>query len=422
MLTLFPIFILAHFCSADIKSDHEIKSLPLLDWQLNFKQYSGRLNVSDTRSLSYWLVESQSNKDKDPLVLWMNGGPGCSSFFGLLMEHGPFRLTDGMDINLNLTKNPDSWNNFANVLYLETPAGVGFSTNSDVEHTNYSDDTTAEDNLTFLRKFLEAYPEYKGRDFYITGESYGGCLVPSLANHQLLTKEKVDLVLKGVAIGNGVTDDRWDSYVPLALGFHGAKQTLLQLGQWMREYCPSGFDNLCEGGKVPDQPSSSLFDRYSALMNNPYDDRINEYDINRPCFNNFLCGGNSIDNYLNRRDVQKAMHFATDDGDTTTWNMCNMDLNKAYDKCKDITDVVRNLMKNELKILYFYGETDTIGKNPKTAPWFVDDLYAGTKTTFDGNLTYTTIADCGHMAAGWKPKQTARAVHHFINDIRDWNN
>uniref|UniRef100_A0A1I7SXB9 Carboxypeptidase n=1 Tax=Bursaphelenchus xylophilus TaxID=6326 RepID=A0A1I7SXB9_BURXY len=428
MLAALLLSLTVSLSSADIKSDHEVTSLPGLEWQPYFKHYAGRLNISETKSLSYWLIESQNDKDKDPLLLWMNGGPGCSSFFGLLQEHGPFLLSEEKD-DLKLHKNPNAWNNFANVVYLETPAGSGFSLNTNYSVSQLNDNVTAEDNLNFLHQFLEAYPEYKGRDFYITGESYGGCLVPTFANHVLLAKEKIELNFKGIAMGNAVTDNQWSNYKEVSLALHGASLTLPVLGQWMREFCPSGFDNLCKGGQVS-KKTVKLGEIYANMMSNVNKDHfINAYDINRPC--------NGIDNlgkYLNQPEVQKALHLAVD-GTAVKWQECNDGIYHHYNVCKDITDDVKNIQENNLKILYFYGETDTvcpfiigdlfthkIGKNPKTAPWFFDDLYAGTRTTFDGNLTYTTIADCGHMAAAWKPKQTARAVHHFINDISDWNN
>ena len=57
--------------------------------------------------MSFRFVESQRDPKSDPLVLWLNGGPGCSSMDGLLTEHGPFRVSsDGKSIN----NNPWSWN------------------------------------------------------------------------------------------------------------------------------------------------------------------------------------------------------------------------------------------------------------------------------------------------------------------------
>jgi carboxypeptidase C (cathepsin A) len=67
----------------------EILSLPGWAGKLPSKQYSGYLNVSDTR-LHYWLVESEADPANAPTVLWFNGGPGCSSLDGFIYEHGPF--------------------------------------------------------------------------------------------------------------------------------------------------------------------------------------------------------------------------------------------------------------------------------------------------------------------------------------------
>uniref|UniRef100_A0A1I7SDW1 Carboxypeptidase n=1 Tax=Bursaphelenchus xylophilus TaxID=6326 RepID=A0A1I7SDW1_BURXY len=421
-------------CLAGVKEDHEVKSLPWLDWQLNFKHYSGWLNVSKTRSLSYWFVESQNDKAKDPLLLWLTGGPGCSSFYGLLQENGPFVLAEGDDIELKLLENPNAWNNFANVIYLESPAGVGFSQNDDETYV-YNDNNTAVDNANFLIAFLEEYPEYKGRDFYISGESYAGCYIPTLANQILSIKDKLSLNLKGVAIGNGVTVvEETLRFGAANFNFHGAGATVYELGKWMRDNCPSGFDNFCKGEKVPiDRERLDEFSLiYQQLLATP--SKPNPYDINRPCYSGVACTGNGISKYLNQVEVQRALHFLPQSGEAVEWNTCS-GINAIYRWCDDMTGDITNVLANNIKVLYFYGETDTmcsfiaadlfvhkIGKNPNTDTWFVDDLYAGTKTTFDGNLTYTTIADCGHMAAMWKPKQTARAVHHFINDISDWNN
>ena len=57
--------------------------------------YSGYLNVNDTKELHYLFVESQSSPSTDPLVIWFNGGPGCSSMLGFSQEHGPFVMEDG---------------------------------------------------------------------------------------------------------------------------------------------------------------------------------------------------------------------------------------------------------------------------------------------------------------------------------------
>ena len=96
---------------------------------------------------------------------------------GLFSENGPFILNnDGS----NVTKNDYSWNKNANMLYFESPAGVGFSQNLD-ENYPYNDTTTASDNYKALKIFFEIFDDLKNRNFFITGESYGGSYIPHLA-------------------------------------------------------------------------------------------------------------------------------------------------------------------------------------------------------------------------------------------------
>lgn len=119
------------------------------------KLYSGYLDtLSPTRKLHYVFVESQSDPDNDPVVLWLNGGPGCSSLLGFLQEIGTYTLETKYVNGSNLTKNPYAWTRNANVMYLESPAGVGFSINTDpnYQHTDY---TTADDNYASIKNFFE---------------------------------------------------------------------------------------------------------------------------------------------------------------------------------------------------------------------------------------------------------------------------
>ncbi|GBN91416.1 putative serine carboxypeptidase ctsa-1 [Araneus ventricosus] len=142
----------------------EIKDLPGLDIPINFKHYSGYLNATRGRYLHYWFVESQRSPTTDPVVLWMNGGPGCSSLDGFLSELGPLHVSaDGK----SLYKNPYSWNRVANVIFLEAPAGVGFSYADNKKYFT-DDDSTSYDNYVALQSFFEKFPEFKKNDFYIT--------------------------------------------------------------------------------------------------------------------------------------------------------------------------------------------------------------------------------------------------------------
>ena len=101
-----------------------VTNLPGLNFQVNFKHYSGFLNASAGSHYHYWFVESQHNPTTDPLLLWLNGGPGCSSMLGLLTENGPFHLNAA---GTTVHENVFAWNKQANIIYMESPGGVGFS-------------------------------------------------------------------------------------------------------------------------------------------------------------------------------------------------------------------------------------------------------------------------------------------------------
>ncbi|KAK6156621.1 hypothetical protein DH2020_010869 [Rehmannia glutinosa] len=142
---------------------------------VKFSQFSGYVTVNEEqgRALFYWLTEATDNTDTKPLVLWLNGGPGCSSVaYGASEEIGPFRINK---TGSSLYLNKYSWNRVANILFVESPAGVGFSyTNTSSNLKDSGDKRTAEDALIFLIRWMSRFPQYKYRDFYISGESYAG--------------------------------------------------------------------------------------------------------------------------------------------------------------------------------------------------------------------------------------------------------
>lgn len=112
----------------DAASDkvESLDALPGWPTQAPFDIYSGFINVANTsKEIHYVLLESMKDPLKDPLIIWFNGGPGCSSMLGFLQETGPYVLEDGAT---TYTENAYSWNKETNILYVDQPAGVGYST------------------------------------------------------------------------------------------------------------------------------------------------------------------------------------------------------------------------------------------------------------------------------------------------------
>ncbi|XP_065316502.1 lysosomal protective protein-like isoform X1 [Gordionus sp. m RMFG-2023] len=200
-LNLIAFFCIVRLVILQVQQSYDkIEYLPGYSNNISFNQYSGYLNGKSFRKLHYWFVESQNNPKKDPLLLWMNGGPGCSSLDGLLSELGPFHIKDKGD---TLYNNPYSWNKVANVIFLEAPAGVGFSY---AEDNNYSfnDDEVSLDNYEALKDFFQRFPQFSENELYITGESYAGIYVPTLTVRILRDMPQNGMNLKGFAIGNGL--------------------------------------------------------------------------------------------------------------------------------------------------------------------------------------------------------------------------
>lgn len=97
--------------------------------------FAGYLNVSSTKALYYVYTPSEDNPSKDPLVVMTSPGPGCSPLHSWLYSKGEFTFTRN---TTNFRHNPHNWNQKANVLYIEGPAGVGYSIGVETEVSDNS--------------------------------------------------------------------------------------------------------------------------------------------------------------------------------------------------------------------------------------------------------------------------------------------
>ena len=158
----------------------EVTALPGWAGALPSRQYSGYLPVGDgTRHLHYYFTESEASPSADPVTLWLNGGPGASSIaYGMMTEIGQLVFNrDSLAANTTavpaLQYNRYGWSTFTNMLYLESPVGVGFSY-CENPPCRSNDTSTATDSFDALTGFFQRFPAFSGRKFYITGESSHG--------------------------------------------------------------------------------------------------------------------------------------------------------------------------------------------------------------------------------------------------------
>ncbi|XP_064463032.1 venom serine carboxypeptidase-like [Ornithodoros turicata] len=170
------------------------------------ESYSGLITVDQDKgsNLFFFLVKSKGRTLKAPLILWLQGGPGQSSLFTEFVENGPI----GIDGNGNLYERNITIQEHYDILYLDQPVGAGYSFTRNLTHGfAQSLEDMASDMEIFLQQFLFLFKEYKKRDFYISGESYGVRPAASLAVHMhdlARRSTPIGLNLKGVILGVGL--------------------------------------------------------------------------------------------------------------------------------------------------------------------------------------------------------------------------
>lgn len=173
---------------------------------------------------------------------------------GFTQEHGPYQIMSGTE---HWIPNEHSWNKFSNMLYIESPAGVGFSQCKGFRECNsYDDDQSAADNLAAVLRWYEKFPEFQEHELYISGESYAGIYVPYLA-HSIdqynTTHAGDDNVfkpnLKGFMVGNGVTNYDYD-----------CTPAYVEMGYYHSLYSDDLRDKMvaakCDFGGMPSRASS----------------------------------------------------------------------------------------------------------------------------------------------------------------------
>jgi cathepsin A (carboxypeptidase C) len=448
--------------------DDLVGDLPGIDFTLNFVQYSGYLEGQSGNHLHYWFVESQGDPETDPLVLWLTGGPGCSSLDALLEENGPIHIDDDGNPYLN----PYSWNTVANIIYLESPVGVGFSYSDSGDYSSTDDDTVSLNNYLALQSFFNEYPEYYGRDFYITGESYGGIYVPTLAVRVL--NGDLPINFQGIAIGNGLLSYPLnDNSLEFIARYHGIIGETL----WdnLVSLCCDGVESAetCNFAS-PDNAACLIKVLESDLQTNV--EGLNPYNILSPCeysddvaspmsfakrlwfrdvkkvakdlklktniqtkkrktslksgvgLDPTCIDSSNVADWLNQAPVRDGLHIAEEALD---WEICSDEVNSNYDTLYTNMTAQFNELLPHIRILIYNGDFD-IACNFLGDQWFVESLGQEVVKDYnnwndgDGNvggygksfqnITFTTIRGAGHMVPTDQPARALFMFTKFIND------
>lgn len=437
--------------SEDKHAADRVTDLPGLSTDVGFKHYSGHLTLEtqEKEQLFYWYTESQEKPAEDPIVLWLNGGPGCSAMGGFFTENGPFVV----NADLSLKVNRHAWNRKTNLVWVESPAGVGFSGKVQ-DASYYNDDVVAQRMYDFLELFFAKYDELKDRKFYITGESYAGIYIPYLVN-LLVEKPIAGVNLQGFAIGNPFTDSKIDGGAYMDYYYsHG----LISLENYreMQKQCGNDIGCVNIDGQCSDACQAVLEEGILAVQ----EDQFNPYFIygdkcllpadqastlrkktHKARKNAALAGTMSNDarldigpcaetftqRYLNQEKVQKAIHVT----EKVSWTDCNDAVSNVFTRSDSALPKYHNILGKGLNGLIYSGDADSVVNFIGTERWLGEDglklhvtnkwhawfgpdqQLAGYVQDYDG-LTFKTIKGAGHMVPAVKPLHGLNMFECFV--------
>ncbi|KAL0268028.1 UNVERIFIED_CONTAM: hypothetical protein PYX00_010117 [Menopon gallinae] len=385
----------------------------------NITSYAGFFNVDKKcdSNLFFWFFPSQSNMKKDPVTVWLNGGPGSSSMLGLLTENGPYELTLKNELKLR----EYSWNRNSSVIYFDNPVGTGYSFTKGSYPECYprNQSQVGQAVLTALEQFFKVFPEVRNNPFYLTGESYAGKYVPGIA--YAIHTSKTSVRLSGFAIGNGWTDpynQLKNSEFYYQLGFIDDKGKMELKAMEDRQQQLIRENRFIEA-RDKEAQALRVFLAKAGYQSN---------------YNFLLAPGEVLPDFkkfMNRTEVKKALHVGNallNTGILTSGAL-------AADVMRTIKPWLETLMNNYRVLLYF-GQMDLrVGYAPamefiKTLQWkglndyknanrklykVGDDLAGYVKTA--GNFTEMLIRNAGHFVPKNQPKWALDMYNKFIFNI-----
>lgn len=417
----------ASYVAPTSADDHLVKSLPGLSGYTH-KHWAGLLTVDPAHSgrLFYWLFEPTGAPPEDADVLiWLNGGPGCSSMDGLFLENGPFRVREDGTLDVN----EHSWNDKAYLLYVDQPVGTGFSYTSQNAYAK-NDEMINAGFYAFLQAFYALHPSLAGRRLFFSGESHAGHYIPSMVayirskNAVPLGAGEVAISVGGMAVGNGWTDpyNQYDvrdfawgkslvgkQQLPTLKALESSCHADLRRGKYSSSTCFSLLDKVIDASGPPGQ---------RAIM----------YDVRRRGkTSDYPPGKQRVEEYLNRDDVKSAIHSTSTP--------------QRFQECADppyfalsgrdgigVTGELASSLDAGVPTLYYSGNQDAIcnyagterllhaldwtgADDWRAAPRFVWQSH-GAPAGFakaHGPLTFLVVEDAGHMV----PMVRAPAPRHL---------
>ncbi|KAG6020430.1 hypothetical protein E4U41_002839 [Claviceps citrina] len=336
------------------------------------ESYAGSLPISDKKNeenkLFFWFFPSdnEEHRKKKEITIWLNGGPGCSSLLGFLQENGPFVWRPG---TLAPVANPWSWHHLTNIVWIEQPVTVGFSTG---KKTIHNEDELAKQFMGFWKNFIDTF-SMQGYKISFVGESYGGYYAPYISSHFVNANDPKYFNLQGLMVVDGISFNGDVQSEVVAEAFLEQNYNLMPLDDFAmadihntsvscgyRDYMKKYYTYPPSGPQPDILPWTELLPNgtlvYKPGCGELWSSIYSYANYDNPCFNvyNILSHCPAVYDplgdkpYFDRADVKKAIHAPLNVG----WSECvdnpfvkgDQSQPPAYYELPNVIDKIKNVM------------------------------------------------------------------------------
>ncbi|XP_034827924.1 venom serine carboxypeptidase [Maniola hyperantus] len=411
-----PLFLTPYVESGNVTEGRRLARVPFTE-SLRIKSYAGYFTVDKKYDSNqfFWYFPAMISKKKDaPVIVWLQGGPGASSLYGLFTENGPLRVRKS-----RFERRKYNWALSHHIIYIDNPVGTGFSFTKDPKGYCVDQTQVGEQLYSTLVQFFQLFPELQGNKFFITGESYAGKYVPALAYtiYKKNPSAKIKINLKALAIGNGLSDPEhqlvYSKYLyqiglidwNQAKVFADAESEAIQLikeQQWDKAF--EAFDTLLNGDLINGKSVFYNMTGFEFYFNYLHTKEYMKFEDFGPMIQTSMVRkaihvgnltfnvGKEVENHL-KQDVMKSV---------APWISELLDHYYVliYNGQLDII-VAYPLTLNYLRNLNFTGSSDYLSS--KRYQWHVDGELAG-YVKQGGKLVEIMVRNAGHMVPGDQPK------------------
>ncbi|XP_014490760.1 serine carboxypeptidase-like 11 isoform X2 [Vigna radiata var. radiata] len=439
------LIVLLLFVSLSSQLGSKVEELPGFEGPLPFELETGYIGLGerdDDMQVFYYFIKSENDPAKDPLLLWLTGGPGCSSFSGLAFQIGPFAFkTEKYDGNVpNLVLRPQSWTKVSSIIFVDLPLGTGFSYAKNLT-ANRNDWKLVHHTHQFLRKWLIDHPEFLSNDFYMGGDSYSGIAGPAIVQEISKGNEiglQPPINLQGYLLGNPLTTRKEkNEQIPFA---HGMGLISDELYESLKRNCKEEYINVdfrnelclrdlnyydeCLSGIDPynilyryckDDSTKkhegpwirSLTQKFDSSLNSP----LTEWDTRCQTYHFFLAT-----QWANDQSVRKSLHIR--EGTKGKWERCWKSDFEEEISSSFVFHV--NLSAKGYRSLIYSGDHDASIPFMSTQawiralnysivedwrPWLLENQVAGYTRRYSNQMTFATVKGSGHTASQDKPDE-----------------